>query len=85
MQTTRVYERWPYIYTSMKPLNRVDIRISQYANKMTVQNLANIFGPTVLGSDTNGSKETRAQIRVAETIISYSLDMFQLGLTSLHR
>jgi len=81
MQTIRVYEHWHYIFTSTIPLNRVDSRISQNAdhNKMTVQNLANIFGPTLLGSDTSGSEDTRAQIRVAETIISYALDMFELG------
>ena len=64
-------------------LNRTDGRISQNAdhNKMTVQNLANIFGPTLLGSDTSGSEDTRAQIRVTETIISYALDMFELGIT----
>lgn len=50
---------------------------------MTVQNLANIFGPTLLGSDTSGSEDTRAQIRVAETIISYALDMFELGIIDL--
>ena len=67
-------------------LNRVDSRISQNAdhNKMTVQNLANIFGPTLLGSDTSGSEDTRAQIRVAETIISYALDMFELGIGPFH-
>ena len=46
---------------------------------MTVQNLANIFGPTLLGSESTGIEDARAQIRVAETIITYATDMFELG------
>jgi RhoGAP domain len=52
-------------------------------NKMTIQNLANIFGPTLLGSEAGGLEDARAQIRVAETIITYSEDMFELGTLSL--
>jgi hypothetical protein len=47
---------------------------------MTVQNLANIFGPTLLGSEGSGMEDARAQIRVAETIITYATDMFELGM-----
>jgi len=50
---------------------------------MTIQNLANIFGPTLLGSEAGGLEDARAQIRVAETIITYSEDMFELGTLSL--
>lgn len=46
---------------------------------MTVQNLANIFGPTLLGSESTGIEDARAQIRVAETIITYATDMFEMG------
>ena len=46
---------------------------------MTVQNLAKIFGPTLLGSESTGIEDARAQIRVAETIITYATDMFELG------
>ena len=60
---------------------------------MTVTDLANIFGPIFLRSETSGSYEpllsgkspseyTRAQI-LAETIISSALDMFEHGITSL--
>jgi hypothetical protein len=71
------------VYTPFDVTNR---RISQHAdqNKMTVQNLANIFGPTLLGSEGSGMEDARAQIRVAETIITYATDMFELG-TSLSR
>jgi len=48
---------------------------------MTVQNLANIFGPTLLGSESTGIEDARAQIRVAETIITYATDMFEMGNT----
>jgi hypothetical protein len=43
---------------------------------MNVHNLASVFGPTILGSD---STAIEAQIRVTETIITYALDMFELG------
>ena len=45
---------------------------------MTIQNLASIFGPTLLGSE---GTAIEAQIRVTETIITYALDMFELGTT----
>ena len=48
---------------------------------MIVQNLANIFGPTLLGSEGSGMEDARAQIRVAETIITYAKDMFELGMS----
>jgi len=54
-------------------------------NKMTVQNLANVFGPTLLGSEAGSLEDARAQIRVAETIITYSEDMFELGMFSISR
>lgn len=47
---------------------------------MTVQNLASIFGPTLLGSE---GSAIEAQIRVTETIITYALDMFELGTSIL--
>ena len=47
---------------------------------MTVQNLASIFGPTLLGSE---GAAIEAQIRVTETIITYALDMFELGTSFL--
>ena len=43
---------------------------------MTVQNLASIFGPTILGAE---GTALDAQIRVTETIVTYALDMFELG------
>jgi hypothetical protein len=43
---------------------------------MNVHNLASVFGPTILGSD---STAIEAQIRITETIITYALDMFELG------
>lgn len=43
---------------------------------MTVQNLASIFGPTILGAE---GTTLDAQIRVTETIITYALDMFEMG------
>ena len=49
---------------------------------MTVQNLASAFGPTLLGSE---GAALDAQIRVTETIISYALDMFELGNIHSHR
>jgi hypothetical protein len=48
---------------------------------MTSQNLANIFGPTLLGLSNNGLEDAAAQIRVIETIISYATDMFELGIS----
>ena len=45
---------------------------------MTARNLASIFGPTLLGSE---SSTIDAQIRVTETIITYALDMFELGMS----
>jgi hypothetical protein len=48
---------------------------------MTVQNLASVFGPTLLGSE---GAALDAQIRVVETIINYALDMFELGKIHSH-
>ena len=48
---------------------------------MTVQNLASIFGPTLLGSE---GAALDAQIRVTESIISYALDMFEMGSILSH-
>jgi len=55
-------------------------RISEHSeqNKMPVQNLANIFGPTLLGSENTGIEDARAHIRIAETIITFATDMFEL-------
>jgi len=57
------------------------VRVAQHSdqNKMTVQNLANIFGPTLMGGEPNTIEETHSQIRVAETIITFAPDMFELG------
>jgi Rho GTPase-activating protein RGD1 len=59
-------------------------RIAEHAdeNKMTVQNLANVLGPTLLASEDSSIEETRAQIRVVETIIAYANDMFELGIST---
>ena len=46
---------------------------------MTVQNLANIFGPTLLGSGGSGIEDALLQIRVTETIIAYATDIFEMG------
>jgi hypothetical protein len=68
-------------YSCLRTLALHLFKISQHAeqNKMTVQNLANIFGPTLLGSESSGVEDTRAHIRVAETIITFATDMFELG------
>jgi len=62
---------------------KADFRVAENSehNRMNVHNLASIFGPTLLGSD---STAIDAQIRVTETIITYALDMFELG-SLLHR
>jgi hypothetical protein len=52
---------------------------------MTVQNLANIFGPTLLGSNSTGIEDARAHIRIAETLITFATDMFELGTPSISR
>jgi len=44
---------------------------------MTVHNLASVFGPTLLGAE---GTALDAQIRVTETLITYALDMFELGI-----
>ena len=61
-------------------------RIAEHAdqNKMTVQNLASVLGPTLLAPEGAGMEETGAQIRVAETIITFAKDMFELGITLFH-
>jgi hypothetical protein len=46
---------------------------------MTVQNLANVLGPTLLAPNGAPVEDTGAQIRIAETIITYAKDMFELG------
>jgi Rho GTPase-activating protein RGD1 len=55
-----------------------DCRVAENSdqNRMTVQNLASIFGPTILGAE---GTALDAQIRVTETIVTYALDMFELG------
>ena len=47
---------------------------------MTAQDLASIFGPTLLESD---GEQVEAQNRLAETVINYALDMFELGTFQL--
>ena len=48
---------------------------------MTTQHLANIFGPIILKSTPNGNQDSKG--RVAETIIAFARDIFELGITFL--
>ena len=81
MPITRAFGCWHYICTSALSMRRkkADFRVAENSehNRMNVHNLASIFGPTLLGSE---SAAIDAQIRVTETIITYALDMFELGV-----
>jgi len=59
----------------------LDDSITQYCeqNRMNARNLASVFGPTLLGSENALADDALAKIRVVETIITYALDMFELG------
>ncbi|KAI9043586.1 kinase-like protein [Aspergillus affinis] len=55
-------------------LDKVQQRSNQ--NRMTTGNLAIIFGPTLMGSNTTNMVDTGWQVRVVETIITYASDIF---------
>jgi len=57
-------------------------RVSEHEpqNRMSARNLASIFGPTLLGSEDTSSEDAKRKIRVVETIITFALDMFELGI-----
>jgi Rho GTPase-activating protein RGD1 len=56
-------------------LNRVQENSS--ANRMSVSNLAIVFGPTLMGANSGGNIQDAAwQVRVIETILSNTLQIF---------
>jgi len=55
------------------------LRVSDYdeSNRMSVQNLAIVFGPTLLGGNPSNVMDSRAHFIVADCIIVNAFEIFE--------